>query len=268
MNDDNGKQSFWEHLDVLRSVIIRIAIVTILFGLVAFFFKDEVFSIILAPKDSDFSTYRIIDLLGGKISGNTSGYFSVQLINTGLAEQFIIHVKTAICVGVLCASPYIIYQLFRFVSPALYANEKKYAIRVVAGGYIMFLLGVLLTYYMVFPLTFRFLATYHVSDDVSNMISLNSYISTLSVMSLSMGIVFEIPVLSWLFAKTGLISASFMRCYRKHAIVMILIIAAIITPTSDVFTLLLVALPMIILYEFSIFIIKTNENVDAGLRKT
>ena len=194
MNDDNGKQSFWEHLDVLRSVIIRIAIVTILFGLVAFIFKAEVFSIILAPRDSDFTTYRVIDLLGGKISGNTSGYFSVQLINTGLTEQFIIHIKTAICVGVLCASPYIIYQLFRFVSPALYAEEQKYAIRVVTGGYVMFLLGVLLTYYMIFPLTFRFLGTYHVSDDVSNLISLSSYISTLSVMSLSMGIVFEIPV--------------------------------------------------------------------------
>lgn len=263
MNDDNGKQSFWEHLDVLRSVIIRIAIVTILFGLVAFIFKAEVFSIILAPRDSDFTTYRVIDLLGGKISGNTSGYFSVQLINTGLTEQFIIHIKTAICVGVLCASPYIIYQLFRFVSPALYAEEQKYAIRVVTGGYVMFLLGVLLTYYMIFPLTFRFLGTYHVSDDVSNLISLSSYISTLSVMSLSMGIVFEIPVLSWLFAKMGLISASFMRYYRKHAIVIILIIAAIITPTSDIFTLSLVALPMIILYELSVFIISTHKRAES-----
>lgn len=261
MNDDNEKQSFWEHLDILRSIIIRIAIVTIMFGLVAFHFKEEVFSIILAPKDSDFTTYRVIDLLGGKISGDTSGYFSVQLINTGLAEQFLIHIKTAICVGVLCASPYIIYQLFSFVSPALYAEEKKYAVRVVTGGYIMFLLGVLLTYYMIFPLTFRFLGTYQVSDDVANLISISSYISTLLVMSLCMGVVFEIPILSWLFAKMGLISASFMRYYRKHAIVIILIIAAIITPTSDVFTLSLVALPMIILYELSIFIIRDNECV-------
>lgn len=259
MANDNSKGSFWEHLDVLRTVLIKVSIVTVLFGIAAFLLKEEVFAIVLAPKNADFITYRVIDELAGKVSGASVGYFSVQLINTGLAEQFIIHMKTAMCVGVLCASPYIIYQLFRFVSPALYADEKKYAVRVVGGGYIMFVIGVVLTYYMIFPLTFRFLGTYQVCDDVFNLISLNSYISTLVLMSLSMGIVFEIPVLSWLFAKMGLISASFMRRYRKHAIVIILIIAAIITPTSDVFTLSLVALPMIILYEFSIFIIRNNE---------
>lgn len=258
MANDNSKGSFWEHLDVLRTVLIKVSIVTVLFGIAAFLLKEEVFAIVLAPKNADFITYRVIDELAGKVSGASVGYFSVQLINTGLAEQFIIHMKTAMCVGVLCASPYIIYQLFRFVSPALYADEKKYAVRVVGGGYIMFVIGVVLTYYMIFPLTFRFLGTYQVCDDVFNLISLNSYISTLVLMSLSMGIVFEIPVLSWLFAKMGLISASFMRRYRKHAIVIILIIAAIITPTSDVFTLSLVALPMIILYEFSIFLIKEN----------
>lgn len=258
MANDNSKGSFWEHLDVLRTVLIKVSIVTVLFGIAAFLLKEEVFAIVLAPKNADFITYRVIDELAGKVSGASVGYFSVQLINTGLAEQFIIHMKTAMCVGVLCASPYIVYQLFRFVSPALYADEKKYAVRVVGGGYIMFVIGVVLTYYMIFPLTFRFLGTYQVCDDVFNLISLNSYISTLVLMSLSMGIVFEIPVLSWLFAKMGLISASFMRRYRKHAIVIILIIAAIITPTSDVFTLSLVALPMIILYEFSIFLIKEN----------
>lgn len=258
MANDNSKGSFWEHLDVLRTVLIKVSIVTVLFGIAAFLLKEEVFAIVLAPKNADFITYRVIDELAGKVSGASVGYFSVQLINTGLAEQFIIHIKTAMYVGVLCASPYIIYQLFRFVSPALYADEKKYAVRVVGGGYIMFVIGVVLTYYMIFPLTFRFLGTYQVCDDVFNLISLNSYISTLVLMSLSMGIVFEIPVLSWLFAKMGLISASFMRRYRKHAIVIILIIAAIITPTSDVFTLSLVALPMIILYEFSIFLIKEN----------
>lgn len=258
MANDNSKGSFWEHLDVLRTILMKVSIVTVLFGIAAFLLKEEVFAIVLAPKNADFITYRVIDELAGKVSGASVGYFSVQLINTGLAEQFIIHMKTAMCVGVLCASPYIIYQLFRFVSPALYADEKKYAVRVVGGGYIMFVIGVVLTYYMIFPLTFRFLGTYQVCDDVFNLISLNSYISTLVLMSLSMGIVFEIPALSWLFAKMGLISASFMRRYRKHAIVIILIIAAIITPTSDVFTLSLVALPMIILYEFSIFLIKEN----------
>lgn len=181
--------------------------------------------------------------------------FLVKLINTGLAEQFIIHMKTALCVGVLCASPYILYQLFRFVSPALYVNERKYAVRVVGGGYVMFLSGVLLSYFLIFPLTFRFLGTYQVSGEVENMIALQSYISTLMTMSLAMGLVFEIPILSWLFAKLGFLSADFMRKYRRHAIVVILVVAAIITPTSDVFTLSLVALPMWVLYEMSIWIV-------------
>ena len=165
MANDNSKGSFWEHLDVLRTILIKVSIVTVLFGIAAFLLKEEVFAIVLAPKNADFITYRVIDELAGKVSEASVGYFSVQLINTGLAEQFIIHMKTAMCVGVLCASPYIIYQLFRFVSPALYADEKKYAVRVVGGGYIMFVIGVVLTYYMIFPLTFRFLGTYQVCDD-------------------------------------------------------------------------------------------------------
>lgn len=182
--------------------------------------------------------------------------FSIKLINTGLAEQFIIHMKTAMYAGVLCASPYILYQLFRFVSPALYTNERKYATRVVGSGYLMFVFGVLLSYYLIFPLTFHFLGTYQVSEEVENMITLQSYISTLVMMSLAMGIVFEMPVLSWLFAKLGFLSTGFMRHYRKHAFIIILIVAAIITPTSDIFTLSLVALPMYFLYELSIYIVK------------
>ena len=130
--------------------------------------------------------------------------------------------------------------------------------RVVGYGYIMFMVGVLISYFLIFPLTFRFLGTYQVSDQVENMISLQSYISTLLMMSLAMGIVFEIPILSWLFAKLGFISADFMRRYRRHAVVIILVVAAIITPTSDVFTLLLVSLPMWLLYEVSILIVKRS----------
>lgn len=182
--------------------------------------------------------------------------FLVKLINIGLAEQFIIHMKVALCIGVLCTSPYILYQLFRFVSPALYDNERKYTIRVIGSGYAMFLFGVAMSYFLIFPLTFRFLGTYQVSSEVENMITLQSYISTLITMSLTMGLVFEIPILSWLFAKLGLLSADFMCKYRKHAIVIILVIAAVITPTSDLFTLSLVVLPMWLLYEVSILIVK------------
>lgn len=234
-------------------------LVAVVFGVAAFCFKEELFAIILAPKDAGFITYRLLYSISGLVTDADAPDFLVKLINTGLAEQFIIHMKTALCVGVLCASPYILYQLFRFVSPALYVNERKYVVRVVAGGYVMFLSGVLLSYFLIFPLTFRFLGTYQVSGEVENMIALQSYISTLMTMSLAIGLVFEMPILSWLFAKMGFLSADYMRKYRKHAIVVILVVAAIITPTSDVFTLSLVALPMWVLYEISILIVnRTN----------
>ena len=252
------KQSFWDHLYILRASLVKIAAVTAVFAVVAFFFKEALFSIILAPKDADFITYRWLYFFSGWVTDEQAQDFYVKLINTGLAQQFMIHMKVAMCTGVLCASPYILYQLFRFVSPALYANERKYVVRIVGYGYIMFMLGVLISYFLIFPLTFRFLGTYQVSEQVENMISLQSYISTLLMMCLAMGIVFEIPILSWLFAKLGFISADFMRRYRRHAVVIILIVAAIITPTSDVFTLLLVSLPMWLLYEVSILIVKRS----------
>lgn len=255
---ESEKQSFWDHLDILRASLVKIAAVTAVFAVVAFFFKEALFSVILAPKDADFITYRWLYFFSGWVTDEQAQDFYVKLINTGLAQQFMIHMKVAMCTGVLCTSPYILYQLFRFVSPALYANERKYVVRVVGYGYIMFMVGVLISYFLIFPLTFRFLGTYQVSDQVENMISLQSYISTLLMMSLAMGIVFEIPILSWLFAKLGFISADFMRRYRRHAVVIILVVAAIITPTSDVFTLLLVSLPMWLLYEVSIWIVKRS----------
>lgn len=264
MPKDSDKLSFWEHLEVLRTTILKMGAVTLVFAIVAFIFKEQLFAIVLSPKDSGFITYRMLSRIGGLWSGMESQSFSVQLINTGLAEQFIIHMKTAMCAGVLCASPYILYQLFRFVSPALYEDERKYAVKVVGGGYVMFILGVLLSYYLIFPLTFRFLGTYQVDSEVTNMISLQSYIGTLIMMCIAMGIVFEMPVLCWLFGKLGFITDGFMRKYRKHAIVIILTIAAIITPTSDVFTLTLVSLPMWLLYEVCIFLVRPRKAPSQG----
>ena len=255
MAPETNTQSFWEHLDVLRTTIMKIVTVAVVFGIAAFFFKEQLFDVVLAPKDDKFITYRLLNRIAAWAGGSMDS-FSIRLINTGLAQQFIIHMKTALCASVLCTSPYILYQLFRFVSPALYDNERKYVTRMVGGGYAMFSLGVLISYFVIFPLTFRFLGNYQVSGDVDNLITLDSYISTLVMTCFAMGVVFEIPILSWLFAKLGFLSAEFMRKYRKHAIVIILAMSAIITPTSDVFTLSLVALPMWILYEVSILIVK------------
>ncbi len=259
MKSDKEIQSFWEHLDELRAAIIKSIVAVLVCGIAAFLFKDTLFAIIFAPNESDFIIYRLLTNLSGE-NNNLQQFAPIHLINTGLARQFIVHIKTAICAGIICASPYILYQLFRFVSPALYIDERRYAIQAVGSGYLLFAIGALLCYYLIFPLTFRFLGTYQVTSDVSNMISLDSYISTLMTMTLSIGIVFEIPILCRFFAHIGILSASFMRQYRRHALVVILILAAIITPTSDIFTLGIVSLPMWLLYEVSIIIVAHIEH--------
>lgn len=258
--EDNGGQTFWEHLDELRSALVRIICAGLLCGVVAFIFKEWLFDFILAPSKSNFITYRLLNSLSG-IAGVAVEKFSVEMINTALAQQFIIHMKTAFIVGLLCASPYILYCIMRFIAPALYNTEKRLVFGVVGSGYAMFLVGMALCYLLIFPLTFRFLGTYQVSDEVVNMISLESYISTLTGMSLMMGIVFELPIICWLMAKLGVLEASFMRNYRKHAVVAILVVAAVITPTADAFTLALVTLPMYLLYEISIRVVSNTKQI-------
>jgi sec-independent protein translocase protein TatC len=242
--------TFWDHLDVLRSALIRMAVAVVVFAVVAFILKDALFTVVLAPRSSDFVTYR---LLG-------DGCWTLHLMNTGLTEQFMIHVRTAMYAGLLAASPYIIYELFRFVSPGLYQNERRYAVWIVGAAYVMFIVGTVVNYFLVFPLTVRFLGNYQVSPDVANMLTLQSYIDTLLGMSLVMGVVFELPVVCGLLGRMGLINSRMMSEYRRHAVVAILIVAAIITPTTDVFTLFVVTLPIYMLYELSIQIVRiTNQ---------
>ena len=238
--------TFWDHLDELRSSLLRMLGVTVLFGIIAFVLKDELFAIVLAPRSSDFLTYRLLGVED----------FQLHLMNTGLTEQFMIHMRTAMYAGLLVASPYILYELFRFVSPGLYDNERRYAVWIVGAAYLMFIIGTLVNYFIVFPFTVRFLGTYQVSPDVANMLTLQSYIDTLLGMSLIMGVVFELPVVCALMGRMGLINGNMMSTYRRHALVAILIVAAIITPTTDVFTLFVVALPIYLLYEISILIVR------------
>lgn len=238
--------TFWDHLDELRTSLFRIICAVALFAVIAFVMKEELFGIILAPRSSDFITYRLLE----------TEDFSIHLMNTGLTEQFMIHMQTAIYAGLLIASPYILYELFRFVSPGLYANERRYAVWIVGAAYLMFIIGTLVNYFIVFPFTVRFLGTYQVSPDVANMLTLQSYIDTLLGMSLIMGVVFELPVVCALMGRMGLINGNMMSTYRRHALVAILIVAAIITPTTDVFTLFVVALPIYLLYEISILIVR------------
>ncbi len=238
--------SFWDHLEVLRWVIVRILVVVAVMACVAFLWKEGLFGIVLAPAKSDFIVYR---WMGAEP-------FALQLVNTQLAEQFMAHLRTAVYAGVLVASPYVLYQLFGFVAPALYDRERKYAVRALGWTYAMFIVGTLVNYFLVFPLTVRFLGTYQVSEEVVNMLTLQSYMDTFFMMAIVLGVVFELPVLCACLGKMGILSASMMRKYRRHAIVVILIAAAIITPTVDMFTLIVVSLPIWLLYEVSIHVIK------------
>jgi sec-independent protein translocase protein TatC len=245
-----GEQmSFWNHLDALRTCIIKAIIMVVVFGVLAFILKEQLFDIVLAPRTSDFITYKLMG----------SEPFSIHLMNTGLTEQFVIHMKVAMYTGLLVASPYVIYLIFGFIAPALYKSERKYVAQATFSAYAMFIIGTLVNYYLLFPLTVRFLGTYQVSADVQNMLTLQSYIDTLLSMTFVMGVIFELPVVSWLLARIGILKHNLMTAYRKHAIVVILIVAAIITPTGDVFTLLIVSLPIWLLYETSILVVKRSE---------
>ena len=247
--DDQNVGTFWDHLDVLRSCLFKIAVVTVGASVIAFCFKELLFDIVLAPRESDFITYRLFGLHPEK----------VNLMNIGLTEQFMIHMKTSFYVGFLLASPYILYQIFCFVAPGLYDNERKYAVKLVGGVYVMFMIGTLINYLCIFPMTVNFLGNYKVSEDVANMLTLQSYMDTLLMMNLVMGIVFELPMICWILGKLGFINAAFMRNYRRHAIVIILIASAVITPTGDAFTLSIVALPIWMLYEISIIIVARTQ---------
>lgn len=248
---------FWGHLDELRSYIIKALVAVMICAVGAFCCKDLLFSIVMGPSQPDFVTYRLFTRLTG-----ISDDFHVALFNPELAQQFLVHMRVALWMGLLVVSPYILYLLFHFIAPGLYAHEKRYALRAVGGGYVMFLMGVALNYYVIFPLTFRFLGTYQVSAEVPNQIALTSYVSMMLTLCLMMGLVFELPILCWLLAKLGVLKAKMMTRYRRHAIVVIVIVAAVITPTGDPLTLSVVALPIYALYEFSIRLVKHTQKIE------
>lgn len=256
-NDDRMKMTFGEHLEVFRKVLFRCLAVWLVCSVGAFCFKDALFGVLFAPSQSDFVLYRGLCWLAERLNMPSlcPADFTVEFINTELASQFTTHIQVAVIMGVLVAFPYLIIQLYGFVAPALYKQEKKYSILLILFGVLLFALGVLLNYFVIFPFAFRFLSTYQVQEIVINQIALKSYISTLLVLSLLLGILFEIPIIAYFLAKLGLIDKPLLVQYRRHAIVVLAILAAFITPTADIFTLLLVTLPLYLLYELSIHVV-------------
>ena len=258
---DDAPMTFWDHLEALRTVILRILAVALAGFIVAFFFKEPLFRLILAPSSPGFILYRWITAAAGFMGIDATALqdFNVDMFSTTLTAQFMIHMKMAFYISLVIIMPYTLYMLFGFVSPALHRNERRSSVRVVVWLYILFMTGIVLDYLIIFPLAFRFLGTYQVSADIPNVITLESYTNLLVTLTLLMGILFELPVLAWFLGKLGIIDSGFMKRYRRHAIVAILIIAAVITPTTDVFTLTIVTMPIYLLYEVSIGIVKREK---------
>ena len=252
--------TFGGHLEALRQMLLRILAVTLCLGILIFCFKEATFRLLLAPCDNHFVTYRAIERLCALAGiGLHFEAYSIDLINTELSSQFMTHLSTSVYLALLLASPYVVIELYRFIAPALYERERRHSVGVSVAIYLLFLLGVLMSYYVLFPFALRFLGTYQVAPEVRNQINLSSYISTFTTLTFLMGLVFQIPVLSFLLSRMGLIEAAFMKRYRAHALVVIMLLAALITP-PDLFTLVLMSLPMYALYELSIAIVGRNSN--------
>lgn len=258
------KMGFWEHVDMLRNVLLRSIGVVSIFTIVFFIELPWIFdNIILAPCYPDFPLYKIFtkfssfsDFFPEFINDN----YHVELINIQLASQFFIHMSTSLWLGVIFSFPIIIYLFWGFVAPGLYPKEKKGIKKAFFIGNIMFYLGVASGYFIVFPLTLRFLADYQISTVIPNQISLDSYMDNFLVLILVMGIIYELPLLAWLIGKTGIITKSFFTKFRRHAIVVLLVLAAVITPTGDPFTLMVVFIPIYGLWEMSRLFVSHGSN--------
>ena len=252
---ENGLMTFGGHLEVLRRMLLRILAVVGVLAVVVFCLKDVVWSLLLAPSHYDFVTYRWIERLVQPVApGFRFETWHVDMIATDLSSQFMTHITTSLYLGLLFASPYIVVELFRFVAPALYENERRHSVAVTVIVYLLFLAGVLMSYYVLFPVSFRFLGTYSVDASIHSAITLDSYVSTFTTLTLVMGAVFQLPVVAFILGRMGLVQAEMMAQYRKHAIIVIMLVAAIITP-PDLMTLVLVALPLYALYEVSIRVV-------------
>ena len=256
---DPNMMTFGGHLEVLRRMLFRIIAVVMVLAIAIFCFKDKTFELLMAPSQWDFVTYRYIEKFLHRLGFEfTFNEYHVNLIATELSSQFMTHITAALYLGLLGASPFIMVELFRFITPALYENEKKYSVQVALTIYLLFVVGVLMSYFVLFPISFRFLGTYNVSNLVESNITLKSYISTFTTLTLVMGLVFQLPVIAYFLGKLEVVSSGLLRQYRKYAFLVIMIVAAVITP-PDLMTLILVTIPLYMLYEVSIVVLKRME---------
>ncbi|WP_369810995.1 twin-arginine translocase subunit TatC [Hymenobacter aranciens] len=264
---DQQEMSFIDHLEALRWHIIRSAIAVVVFTTIAFFAKDFLFhDLILGPSRNDFWTYRMFCKLGQMVSAEPcSDMVNFIIQNRTMSGQLSMHISTSFIVGIILTFPYLFWEIWRFVKPGLYPHERAGSRGAVFFVSVLFLLGTLFGYYIAAPLSINFLASYTVDASIENQIDLQSYISTLTTMTLSCALVFELPMIVYFLAKAGLITPEIMQMYRRHAIVVILIIAAIVTP-PEITSQIIVTIPILLLYELSIYIARAvRRNATASL---
>ncbi|WP_423148942.1 twin-arginine translocase subunit TatC [Rubrolithibacter danxiaensis] len=261
---DKGKNyesemSFFDHLEVLRWHLIRASIAVVIFTSLAFAYYDELFDgIIMGPKKASFWTYRMMCIIGEKFHLGPDFCISkdipFNIINTEMAGQFTLQLNSSLIIGIVLGGPYLLYEVWRFVKPGLNEKEKTSASGFVFYATLLFILGVLFGYYIIAPLSINFLANYKISSIIDNQITIDSYLSSVATLTLGSGIVFELPILIFILSKMGIMTPKFMRSSRRYAAVIILVIAAIVTPTPDMLTMLTVSFPLFLLYEISIII--------------
>lgn len=254
----NGEMSFWGHIDALRGHLFRSSLVVIIISVVLFCYPEFLFDkIIFGPLKSDFITYRVFCKLGHILHMGDDlcfGHYTFKLQSLGLSDQFTSQMWIAFIGGLIVGSPYVLWEVWKFIKPALKEKEKKASTIFIIASTLLFVIGVCFSYYVIAPLMINFLGNYQVSAMVENNFTMDSYISTVTTLTLSAGLIFELPIIVYFLTKFGLMTPQFMRKYRKHAIVVILIVAGVITPSPDVTSQMLVAFPLYFLYEASIFV--------------
>jgi sec-independent protein translocase protein TatC len=254
----SGEMSFWGHIDALRGHLWRASIVVVILASILFCYPEFLFDkVIFGPLNDDFLTYRAFCKLSHLLNLGDDlcfGHYTFHLQSLGISDQFTSQLWIACVAGLIVGSPYVLWELWRFIRPALKEKERKGSVAFIFSATFLFILGVLFSYYVIAPLMINFLGNYKVSERVENNFTADSYISTVTTLTLATGLIFELPVLVYFLTRFGIITPQFMRKYRKHAVVVILIVAGVITPSPDVTSQLLVAFPLYFLYEVSIFV--------------
>jgi sec-independent protein translocase protein TatC len=254
-----SEMSFFDHIDVLRKHLMRAVGVIVVFTIGAFYFTDYIFNtIIMGPKTPTFWTYRMMCKLYERFPSIGSEFcitkIDAKIINTEMAGQFTLQLNSCVMVGVILGIPYLLFELWLFIKPALHEDERRSASGFVAFASFLFFTGILFGYFIICPLSINFLTNFTVSPDIQNTFTIDSYLSSVMTLTLGSGVIFQLPVIIFILSKMGIMTPAFMRASRRYSTVIILIVAAIVTPTADPYTMLIVAVPLFMLYEMSIYI--------------